>query len=98
MADIREPFFNQNLYMKYTAIACLFLLLACGSNKNEEIDKLMTEQKLLKDSANNLTERIGDYERRGIIDSAEFQKARIGAIHARLIDIQASLDSLAMKK
>src|SRR5258706_13331979 len=96
--DNGETFFNQNLYMKYSAIVYLFLLIACGSNLNEEVAKLMNEQKLLKDSANNLTESIGDYIRRGVNDSAEAQKIRVEVLHARLIDIQSSLDSLAKKK
>ena len=84
--------------MKYSAIVYLFLLIACGSNHNEEVAKLMNEQKLLKDSANNLTESIGDYLRRGVNDSAESQKIRVEVLHARLIDIQSSLDNLAKKK
>ncbi|MGC4037956.1 MAG: hypothetical protein QM764_18485 [Chitinophagaceae bacterium] len=81
--------------MKYSSIVCLLLLIACGSNHNDAMTELMSEQKLLKDSANNLTERIGDYIRRGVNDSAAIQKIQVDALHARLITIQHSLDSLA---
>jgi len=84
--------------MKYSVIVCLFLLTACGSNHNEVIGNLMNEQKLLKDSANNLRESIGDYLRRGVNDSAEVQKTQVQALQARLINIQSSLDSLAKTK
>jgi len=85
--------------MNYTAIVCLLLLLiACGSNRNEVMAKLLSEQKLLKDSANNLTESIGDYTRKGVYDSAEVRKNQVERIHARLIGIQFSLDSLSKMK
>jgi len=84
--------------MKYPVMICLFFLTACGSNHNEVMANLINEQKLLKDSANNLTESIGDYSRRGVNDSAEIQKTQVEALQARLINIQSSLDSLAKTK
>ncbi|MES1225214.1 MAG: hypothetical protein ABUT20_57560, partial [Bacteroidota bacterium] len=70
--------------MKYSFFLCAFILVACVSNHNDITAKLINEQKLLKDSANNLTESIGDYLRRGIVDSAEVQKAQVESLHARL--------------
>ncbi|MEJ0105197.1 MAG: hypothetical protein WDO19_22730 [Bacteroidota bacterium] len=84
--------------MKYSAIVCLFLLVACGSNRNEVMTRLLNEQKLLKDSANNITERIGGYTTKGVYDSAEVQVNQLGVIHARLKDIQFSIDSLSKIK
>ena len=81
--------------MKYLAVLFLFTLVACGCERNETITRLLTDQKLLKDSANNITKRIGNcnYVQKGIYDSAEAQKKQLGAVHARLIEIQASIDS-----
>ena len=81
--------------MKYSAIVCLLLLVACGSNHNDVMANLLNEQKLLKDSANNINERIGGYLNKAVYDSAEVQKNQLGAVHARLIDIQLSIDSLS---
>ena len=60
--------------------------------------RLLSEQKSLKDSANNMTERVGDYLHRGHYDSAEAEKLKFGAVYARLIHIQSSLDSLTNVK
>jgi hypothetical protein len=60
--------------------------------------KLLSEQKFLKDSANNITDRIGSYLQKGVYDSAEAQKKQLGAVHARLIGIQSSMDSLEKMK
>jgi len=79
--------------MKYPAIVCLLLLIACGCERIETITRLQTEQKSLKDSANNIYDRIGRYEQKGIYDSAEAQKKQLDAIHARLAEIQSSIDS-----
>jgi hypothetical protein len=57
--------------------------------------KLLSEQKLLKDSANNINERVGCSMQK---DSAEAKKKQLGAVHARLIDIQSSIDSLEKMK
>ena len=84
--------------MKYSAIVCLLLLIACGSNRNEVMTKLLNEQKLLKDSANNMNERIGGYTNKGVYDSAEVQKNQIAVVHGRLKDIQFSIDSLSKMK
>ncbi|KAA2238506.1 hypothetical protein F0L74_19985 [Chitinophaga agrisoli] len=56
---------------------------------------LLSEQKSLKDSANNINERIGGYLSEGLDAKAEAEKLQLGAVHARLIDIQASMDSIA---
>lgn len=58
----------------------------------------MNEQEILKDSANNITERIGGYIPKGVYDSAEAKKKQLGTVHARLIDIQSSIDSLEKMK
>jgi hypothetical protein len=86
------------IYMKFPAAACFLLLLAFGCNRNDVLTKLLSEQKFLKDSANNIRERIGDYTQRNVYDSAEAQNKHLGAIHGRLIDIQFSIDSLAKMK
>lgn len=80
--------------MKYSAALCFLLLLACGCNRREVMAKLLSEQKSLKDSANNINERIGGYMQNGVYDSAEAQKNHLAAVHARLTDIQFSIDSL----
>ena len=55
--------------MKYSAVLCFLLLLACGNNRNEVMTKLLNEQKFLKDSANDLNETIGNYMGKGVSDS-----------------------------
>lgn len=84
--------------MKYSAVLCLLILFTCGCNRNEVKTKLLSEQKILKDSANNINERIGGYMQKGVYDSAEAQKKQLGAVHARLTDIQSSMDSLGKMK
>ena len=84
--------------MKYSPVLLLLLLLACGCNRNDIMTNLLNEQKSLKDSANNINDRIGGYLLKGIYDSAEVQKKQLGAVHARLINIQASMDSLGKMK
>jgi hypothetical protein len=84
--------------MKYLAVLCLLILFACGCNRNEVMTKLLSEQKFLKDSANNISERVGDYMQKGVYDSAEAQKKHLGAVYARLIAIQSSIDSLGKMK
>jgi hypothetical protein len=79
--------------MKHLAVLCLFTLVACGCEHNETITRLWTEQKLLKDSVNDINERIGRYMQKGIYDSAETQKIQLEAVHARLTDIQSSIDN-----
>lgn len=73
-------------------------MLTCGCNRNDVMTKLLNEQKLLKDSANNINERIGDYMQEGLYDRAKAQKEHLGAVYARLIDIQSSIDSLGKMK
>jgi len=79
--------------MKYLAILCLFTLVACGCGHTETVTRLLTDQKLLKDSVNNIYDRIGRYEQKGLYDSAEAQKKQLDAVHARLAEIQSSIDS-----
>ncbi|MEI9946843.1 MAG: hypothetical protein WDN26_21820 [Chitinophagaceae bacterium] len=81
--------------MKYLVIVCFLLLTACQSNRKDVMTELLNEQKFLKDSANNITERIGSCTDKGVYDSAEVQKNKLGAVHARLINIQVSIDSLS---
>jgi hypothetical protein len=81
--------------MKYSAVLCLLVLFTCQCNSKETVmAKLLNEQKFLKDSANNINDRIGNCARKGVNDSAETQRKRLGAVHARLIDIQSAIDSL----
>ena len=84
--------------MKYSAVLCILILFACGCNRNEVRTKLLNEQKILKDSANNIRERIGGYMQKGVYDSAEAKKKQFGTVQARLIDIQSSIDSLEKMK
>lgn len=81
--------------MKFSAILCLFIVFACGCNRNNVQTKLLYEQKSLKDSANNINERVAGYMYKGLYDSAKAEKLELRAVHARLIDIQSSIDSLA---
>jgi beta-galactosidase beta subunit len=81
--------------MKYSAVLSILMLFAYGCNRNEVTTKLLSEQEILKDSANNISERISCNMQ---TDSADSKKKQLGAIHARLIDIQSSLDSLEKMK
>lgn len=90
--------FFKNLPMKFSAILCLPVIFACGCNHDNLQTKLLSEQKLLKDSAFHISERIGDYLQKGQTNSATAEKLQLGAVHARLTAIQASIDSLANVK
>jgi hypothetical protein len=79
--------------MKCLAVVCLFILVACRCGRNETITRLLTDQKLLKDSANDINERIGRYMQKGIYDSAETLKIQLEAVHVRLTEIQSSINS-----
>lgn len=83
--------------MKYLAVLSLFVLFTCGCERIETITRLQTDQKLLRDSANNINERIGRYLQKGKYDSAEIQKMQRESVQARLIDIQSSIDKFKMK-
>ena len=84
--------------MKFSAILSLLIIFACGCNRNNVQTRLLSEQKLLKDSANNLNEKIAGYMYKGLYARAKEEKLQLGAVHARLIDIQSSIDSLANVK
>lgn len=84
--------------MKCSAILCSFLLFACACNSNNAQRRLLSEQKILKDSANDMNERIGDYLYKGDSAKAEAEKVQLTAVHTRLIAIQFSLDSLTKGK
>jgi hypothetical protein len=86
------------IYMKYSAVLSILMLFACGYNRNVVRTKLLTEQEILKDSANNIRERIGRYTEKGVYDSAMAKRKLLGTVHARLIDIQSSIDSLVKMK
>jgi hypothetical protein len=72
-------------------------LFTCGCDRIETITRLQAEQKSLKDSANNINERIGQYVRKGIYDSAAIQKIKFEAVQARLIAVQSSIDKFKTK-
>lgn len=55
---------------------------------------LLNEQKIIKDGANNLNEKIGDYLQIGVYGSAEAKRKQLGVVHARLTEIQFSIDDL----
>jgi hypothetical protein len=84
--------------MKYSAFLSILILFACGCNPNDVRTQLLNEQQILKDSANKITERIGGCSRKDVYDSAEAKKKQLGTVYARLIDIQASIDSLGKMK
>jgi hypothetical protein len=84
--------------MKYSTVLSMLILFACGYNRNEVRTKLLNEQEILKDSANNISEWIGRYMEKGVYDSAEAKKKQLGIVHARLIAIQSSMDSLEKMK
>ena len=84
--------------MKYSAVLSILILFACGCNRNELRAKLLSEQKNLKDSADNIRERIGDCSHKDVYGSAEAKKKQLGTVFARLIDIQSSIDSLEKMK
>jgi hypothetical protein len=84
--------------MKYSVVLGILILFACVYNSNEVRIKLLNEQEILKDSAYNISERIGGYLEKGVYDSAELKKKQLGIVHSRLIDIQSSIDSLAKMK
>lgn len=74
------------------------MLFSCSCGRIETVTKLQTEQNMLKDSANYLNDRIGHYLQKFVYDSAEIQRIQLGAVQARLTNIQASLDSRIRKK
>jgi len=84
--------------MKYSAVLSILILFACGCNRNDMRTKLLSEQAILKDSANNIRERIGNYLHKGVSDSAEAKNEQLGTVYARLIHIQSSIDSLEKMK
>ena len=84
--------------MKFSATLYLLILFASACNGNNLQTKLLSEQKLLKDSAFNINERIYGYASKGHDDSAEAEKLKLGAVYNRLLDIQSSIDSLANLK
>jgi hypothetical protein len=88
----------KQIYMKYSAVLSIFILFASGCNHTDAKANLLSEQAILKDSANNMTERIGGYMHQGVYDSSEADKKQLGSVHARLIAIQVSLDSLEKTK
>lgn len=78
--------------MKFSATLCLLFIFASGCDRNNLQTRLLSEQKLLKDSANNINERRVSCSMPQ--DRADAEKAQLGAVHARLIAIQSSIDSL----
>lgn len=84
--------------MKFLATGCLLIIFACGCDNEPLQTKLLNEQKSLKDSANNINDKIGGYLNKGFNDSAKAQQSQLEAVYARLIAIQSSLDSLAKVK
>ncbi len=84
--------------MKYLAVLCLLIMVACGSDSNELLTRLLTEQKRLKDSTNSINEKIGAYLQKGMVDSVVAQKKQLGAVYARLTEIQSNIDSRLKRK
>lgn len=81
--------------MKFPAILCLLIIFACGCDHGNVQAKLLSEQKSLKDSANNINERIAGCTYNGENDNAMAEKQQLAAVYGRLIAIQSSIDSLA---
>ena len=84
--------------MKYFATLIFLILLASGCSRPGAKAKLLNEQKLLKDSINHLNERIGSYIQNGDYENEMAQKKQVNAVHARLADIQRSIDRLEKRK
>lgn len=84
--------------MKHFAVLSFFALSVYGCDRIETISGLQAEQKSLKDSANNINERMGRYLRKGIYDSAEIQKTQLTTVRERLVEIQSSMDSRLKKR
>lgn len=84
--------------MKYAAVYCLLWCLASGCHHNDMMTSLLHEQQSLKDSANAITGRIEHHINLGINDSTTIKQQQLATVHARLIAIQTSLDSLAVRK
>ena len=83
--------------MKYSAVLIIFILFACGCNSNKA-STLLSEQKILKDSANNIRQRIGSCTQKGDYNSAKAKEKQLATVYARLIDIQSSIDDLNKMK
>ena len=81
--------------MKYSVI--VFLLLVACAGKRNALPRLLDEQKLLKDSANNINERIGMYVRKGVYDSAEIEGRQLAAVYARLRRVQSLIDNFPQR-
>ena len=84
--------------MKYFATLIFLILLPSGCSPPGAKAKLLNEQKLLKDSINHLNERIGSYIQNGDYENEMAQKKQVNAVHARLADIQRSIDRLEKRK
>jgi hypothetical protein len=84
--------------MKYSTVLYLLVLFACGCKPIDVRTKLLDEQKILKDSANNINERIGRSMQKDVNDSAAAEKQQLGIIYTRLTAIQISIDSLDKMK
>ena len=84
--------------MKCSAILCLLIIFAGACNSKDLQAKLLDEQRLLKDSANHINDRIGYHIHKGHNDSANAEQLHLGAVYGRLIHIQSSLDSLESLK
>jgi hypothetical protein len=83
--------------MKYLTLLCLIFFAACATNSSRQ-SNLIAEQKLLKDSANIINDKIGGYLQQNLPDSAEAQRKQLGLVHGRLTRIQLALDSLTIAK
>jgi len=81
--------------MKFSAALCLLIIFACGCDHGNVQAKLLSEQQALKDSANNINERMAGCSYNGQSDNAMAEKQQLAAVHGRLIAIQSSIDSLA---
>lgn len=75
-------------------IAAVFVILLSFGCGGEGITELLSEQQLLKDSANNINDRIGVHLENGDTAKADAQRKQLTAVYTRLTTIQLTIDSL----
>ncbi len=68
--------------MKYSVVLSILIVFICGCNRTELRTQLLNEQEILKDSANNIIERIGGYMHKGDYGSAQDKRKKLGNVHA----------------
>lgn len=78
--------------MKLPFITLTLVAITIGCGNNEPAIRLFSDQKRLKDSANNVNQHIGLLIQRGAVDSAATEIQKLEKLRARLTEIQRSID------